>query len=247
MLNEMKAHTSNVASASFSPDAKKILTSSYDSVAFVWNVSTGKLLFTLKGYESSTIYSAFSPDGKRMLTMPFSDTVKIWDSETGFLVRSLADEEGIGFESACFSPDGKRVATSLEIITDEGRYSIFKIWDVESGKLITTSTEANNGISDLQFSPDGTKVITATYNPTGQIWDAITGKPLMELKGHTGYLHTAEYSPDGKTIITASQDGTCKVWDAISGALKYTFFALDTSDYLVVDAGYPVLDRKSVV
>ena len=37
------------------------------------------------------------------------------------------------------------------------------------------------------FSPDGTRIVTASEDKTARIWDAATGKPIGEpLKGHEG-------------------------------------------------------------
>jgi dipeptidyl aminopeptidase/acylaminoacyl peptidase len=66
------------------------------------------------------------------------------------------------------------------------------------------------------FSPDGTRIVTASYNTT-RIWDAASGKPIGEpLIGPGGFM-SASFSPDGKRIVTASQDYTARVWDAESG------------------------------
>ena len=35
------------------------------------------------------------------------------------------------------------------------------------------------------FSPDGTRVITASDDQTARLWDAATGKALATLEGHT--------------------------------------------------------------
>ena len=36
------------------------------------------------------------------------------------------------------------------------------------------------------FSPDGKRIVTASWDKTARLWDAETGKPIGEpLKGHT--------------------------------------------------------------
>jgi WD40 repeat protein len=68
------------------------------------------------------------------------------------------------------------------------------------------------------FSPDGSRVITASGDKTAKIWDARNGAELLTLKGHTHYVHSASFSSDGSRIITASGDKTAKIWDAKTGA-----------------------------
>ena len=37
-----------------------------------------------------------------------------------------------------------------------------------------------------QFSPDGTRIVTASEDKTARVWDAATGKALATLAGHEG-------------------------------------------------------------
>ena len=65
------------------------------------------------------------------------------------------------------------------------------------------------------FSPDGTRIVTASRDKTARIWDAATGQQMGEpLRGHGGPVASAAFSPDGKRIVTASWDGTARLWDA---------------------------------
>jgi len=68
------------------------------------------------------------------------------------------------------------------------------------------------------YSPDGTRIVTASSDKTVRIWDADTGAQLTVLTGHDGVVTSAVYSPDGKRIVTASFDKTARVWDARTGA-----------------------------
>jgi WD40 repeat protein/serine/threonine protein kinase/TPR repeat protein len=67
------------------------------------------------------------------------------------------------------------------------------------------------------FSPDGTRIVTASFDRTARIWDARTGIQLAVLSGHDDRVYYAAYSPDGTRIVTASADKTARIWDAQSG------------------------------
>ena len=64
------------------------------------------------------------------------------------------------------------------------------------------------------FSPDGTRVVTASEDKTARVWEAAEGKEIAVLKGHAGVVESAAFSPDGKRVVTASRDKTARLWDA---------------------------------
>jgi len=74
-----------------------------------------------------------------------------------------------------------------------------------------------SSVDSASFSPDGTRIVTASYDGTVRVWDAARGTTLAELKGHTRGLSSAAFSPDGTRIVTASWDNTARVWDASTG------------------------------
>jgi TPR repeat protein len=73
-------------------------------------------------------------------------------------------------------------------------------------------------VSDSAYSPDGTRLVTSSFDKTARIWDAKTGESLLVLAGHAGPVQSAGYSPDGSHIVTSSLDKTARIWDANSGA-----------------------------
>jgi WD40 repeat protein len=63
------------------------------------------------------------------------------------------------------------------------------------------------------FSPDGTRVVTASVDWTARVWDAATGRPLTSPLEHQEMVYSAAFSPDGTRVITASWDKTARVRD----------------------------------
>jgi WD40 repeat protein len=67
------------------------------------------------------------------------------------------------------------------------------------------------------YSPDGTHIVTTSWDKTARVWDAMHGQQILVLRGHLESVDSAAYSPDSARIVTASMDETARIWDAASG------------------------------
>ena len=67
------------------------------------------------------------------------------------------------------------------------------------------------------FSPDGTRIVTASDDKTARIWDPASGKQIAVLSGHDAAVWSAAFSPDGTRVVTASNEKAARVWDAVTG------------------------------
>jgi WD40 repeat protein len=74
-------------------------------------------------------------------------------------------------------------------------------------------------LESIAFSPDGKRVVTASFDNTGRVWDAATGAAIVPLNGHSGWVTSAafSYTDGGQRIVTASYDKTARVWNASTG------------------------------
>ena len=77
-------------------------------------------------------------------------------------------------------------------------------------------------VRDARFSPDGSRVATASDDHTARIWDARSGALLHELRGHRGEVRAIAFSPDGAAVVTASWDGSARLWEIASGRPLWT-------------------------
>src|SRR5204862_243734 len=90
-------------------------------------------------------------------------------------------------------------------------------WDVTRHLSLVPALEHRAAVVHAAFSPDGTRVVTASSDMVAQIWDAATGKPLTGPLEHRRPVVSAAFSPDGTRVVTASWDYTARVWDAATG------------------------------
>lgn len=97
----------------------------------------------------------------------------------------------------------------------------------ETSRALTTSNEALDGhtnwIFSASFSPDGARMLTASWDGSAAIWTktGATLQKLAEMRGHRGKLSSAAFNRDATKVVTAGWDGFAKVWDT-NGALLAT-------------------------
>ncbi len=198
----------DVNNLAFSPDGRRLITT-MDDRAVIWDTETGNMLLTLSGHEAPLITPAFSLDGLMVATTSFDGTARVWDASTGEEILVLQHE---GLTSGPeFSPDGTLLA-----VADHGA-SVARVWDIVTGEEILSLVGHGEDVNEADFSPDGTRLLTAGSDKTAKVWDAETGDELLTLFGHTGWVFATDFSPNGKLAATGSQDGTARIWDANTG------------------------------
>ena len=91
-----------------------------------------------------------------------------------------------------------------------------KVWDVATGKNLSSSDIHTGPLYNSAFSGDGGRLATWSRDGKIKIRDATTGKELTSFEGRTRPFALA-FSPDGRRLASGGRDGTLIVWDVSNG------------------------------
>ncbi len=196
------------AEAFFLNDQKVVVSANQE--VKVLDVSNGERLFVLPG----TALAAAPPNGGRSrLATGSEDNVSIWNAASGEKLMTLKASGGHARLGA-IRPDGLRIAVV------SGDHDV-KLWDLVTGRELSSPRGLIGQVESLRFSPDGRWIITAAATKGEQagcikVWDARTGEEAVTLTA-SGRFST-QFSPDSLRFAVASYDhstasGAVTVWD----------------------------------
>ncbi|MCA9022984.1 MAG: serine/threonine protein kinase, partial [Planctomycetaceae bacterium] len=218
-----QGHTEGVLSISFSKDGKRLLTSSYDKTARLWDVKSGDQLKRYWGHNWWVWDANFSTDERRIVTASQDGTAVIWNTETGEKGAPFTGHQGPVY-SAHFSPDEE----STHVVTSgyDRRILLWRPEDIvpyDFSKLVSGKENEppayvafeghQESVQSAEFTKDGKMLISASHDNTVKLWDIETTKALKTFRGHDSWVQAAMILNDGKWILSASHDAQLKLWN----------------------------------
>ncbi|HEV2969931.1 MAG TPA: protein kinase [Pirellulales bacterium] len=224
-------HQDDVLSVAFSRNGRRLLTSSYDKTARLWDVESGHVLHTYRGHNWWVWSAAFSADESRIVTASQDGTVIVWNTDTGEQGPPFTGHNGPVY-AAAFSPNGKYVVSggydNRVLIWRPEDVQPFNYLDAVAGRPIPPAKyraleDHTAPVRAVEFSPDGNMVLSAGHDNTIKLWDFKTGHLVKSLRGHASWVRAAVFSPDGHQVLSGSHDHEAKLW-SIAGYEEMRYF-----------------------
>ncbi|MGH2412846.1 MAG: WD40 repeat domain-containing protein [Microcystaceae cyanobacterium] len=208
-LDEIRAQRTAVLTLAMSPNGRTLVSSGEDSGINLWNWTTGEYRATFLEHHGSVLKLAISPDS-RILVSGGLDGIRVWELSPP--QRPLYTLVGFGNPTyaLAINPSNGYILASGHI---GGKV---KFWNLKTGKLVSEFSPHTETITGLAYTPDGSKLLTASEDRTVKVWDLDTGQLLYTLTGHSSGIRAIAMNPDGQTLASASNDGV-RLWNIQNG------------------------------
>lgn len=214
-------HPAPLGSATFTPDARQVLTAGSDQVLRFWDVRSGQETGSRLMEPAPLSKAVFDRSGEQLVAVGRDQSAHLWRRQ------AAADMNGSFWRSgptvthrknilhAEFDPSGRRLLTA-------GEDGVVQLWDTASGEPITSPFKHIGRVAAAHFSPDGRQVIAGSFDSTINargvtIWDIAAEKairgPLLLRDG----IVSIALSPKMDRIAAIGEDNLGYIWDWSTG------------------------------
>lgn len=232
----LSGHQGPVFALKWNEKGDKLVTTSVDHTAIVWNASTGQHIQQFKFHIRPCLDVDWCSN----------DTFATCSQDMAIYVCRIGSDRPL--KRFGTPAEGPRDADSIEAAkgghTDEvnairwdseGKFlascsddRTAKIWSLEMEQPLHTVSH-DNKVYTLKWGPapknsgDKLMLASASFDHFTKIWDALEGTCLFSLSGHTNAVYTVDFSPNGQYLATGSFDKRVLMWSTKTGKLVKTY------------------------
>ncbi|GLI67543.1 hypothetical protein VaNZ11_011767 [Volvox africanus] len=209
-LHVLEGHGGWVTSAAFVGTSHRVVTTSHDTTARIWDALRGRCLFVLTGHSGRLNRVSVDPGGSWAITASDDRTARVWDCETGEL-KLVLDGHNAHVTDAAITRDGRKAIT----VSGDGTCGI---WDMDKGKREALLEGHTGEVSAVALTQRGRFAVTAGEDFTARVWDlAAAAERLTPAPTHGGKVSALQSLPDGQLVVSAGDDGRVFLWDPVEG------------------------------
>jgi WD40 repeat protein len=225
------AHTDGVQALAFLPDGRSLVSGSLDGTVRLWEVTTGRQLRKLAGHRWRCDVVAVAPNGRVILSGGADGCIRLSDQDGKPLGRMLLDgppeerSNPIHHVLALGVLPNSKTATTWSRDPNKGP-PVYHLWDLATGKALSSRPDTSLGGNIPQISPDGQQVLEYLYENRAEgaapaagaggvgmpgpiqvgvlLRDLATGREILRLRHPDGYAGLQAFAADGRTLATVT-------------------------------------------
>ncbi|KAF7256758.1 hypothetical protein EG68_08889 [Paragonimus skrjabini miyazakii] len=196
----LRGHLGSVLCLQYDDSKLLIFSGSTDGTVRVWDIETGRNLYTIRHHNSGVHALRFQRD--TLITGSKDHTVCVWQfvSPTEINLRgSLRGHNGCVNE----------VAFDDRYILSAGGDRVVLVWSYETHKVLRWLVGHRRGVTCMHYHQG--IAMTGSSDLTVRIWNVETAECVQTLEGHVQMVRCIRF--DETHIVTGSYDGSLRIWN----------------------------------
>jgi periodic tryptophan protein 2 len=203
---KQQGHFDSMNALVYTPDGQRIITTADDGKIKVWDVKSGFCIVTFTEHTSGVTACEFTKKGNVLFTSSLDGSIRAWDLIRYRNFRTFTAPTRLSFSCLAIDPSGDVVCA--------GSLDSFDIhtWSVQTGQLLDRLAGHEGPVSSLTFAPDGSSVVSGSWDHTVRIWNIFDRTQTSEpLQLQADVLDVA-FRPDSKQLAVSTLDGQLTFW-----------------------------------
>jgi WD40 repeat protein len=204
---DLEGMSGRVYSISFDREGGRVLTSSGDGFARLWDVDSGEPLLTLRGHGAPQGDAQLSPDERLIATANRDGSAVVWDVASGEPVGDpvVPANRSAFVTRVAFVPGADALAIS-------GSGGFLEAFDLFTRERVAAYNGHAGIVVDLAVSPDGEQLLTGGGDGTARLWDFSQRRFAVRALSS---VFGVEFDSTGERLLFA--DGRAVIVDAQTG------------------------------
>ncbi|KAF8840940.1 WD40 repeat-like protein [Paxillus ammoniavirescens] len=206
VVEEWTSHTRDISCLALSPNDRLAASGGWDGKIMIREMKqSGKIKHSINA-DSSVLSLCFSPNGEK-LACAVSNAIQVYDVKSGKL--TLGPIQGFKLvRCVLWSLDGSKLFSA-----SDSPMGTIGHWNSKTGELIGRMRHGHtDNIISLSLSPDGTKLVSSSWDKTVRLWDARSGDPIGYPLQHEYNVRTVVFSPSGEFVASGGDARKVSIW-----------------------------------
>lgn len=204
-------HRGAITTLAIQPGNKHLVSGSRDNTFNIYDIQSGKIVFTGRDHVSAVTRVLFDPSGRYLMTSSLDKTIRIYDMDSlsNYRKKPVVMTYSRPINDFALSPAKFKfmVASDASVVEQVGM----------NGKSSREFAGHTAKVNCLAVSNDMKWMATGSDDKMIRLWNPKTGLFVKELTGHTWKVTSLNFSSDGRYLVSTCNNGEVKVWNVETG------------------------------